>query len=298
MLAQESQTALQAKFPVWRTVGKAYALVFGNLGTFFPLAVIPIAVSFLPLVAEIAGLVTRPPVPFVPPIPDPTGPPVQFSVRMDTDSWILVVYLIVAISWVVFLVSWHRFVLLGHRDTRSPVQFRLGRREVRFILYGLLFVITGMILWLIFGMVLFFTLGPTGFPPSFFEMFINLILLFLLNFALVFLVLAPFLLLFPAVAVDSDTGLRTAWKQGRGLRWRLFWVVSVASIPFFILMQFMWFMWSLGGLPVEFLEAASVLTRVAQNFVYFLASAVGATILSMAFGWQTQWSPTSPEADR
>ena len=38
------------------------------------------------------------------------------------------------LSWAVFAVAWHRFALLGKRDTSAWVQFHVGWREIRYLL--------------------------------------------------------------------------------------------------------------------------------------------------------------------
>ena len=179
------------KLPVWSTISEAYVLVFKRLTDFVALAAVLILIG-------IAGF--------------------TIIILFSAPGFIVIIimFLTTGVPWIVFLVAWHRFVLIGRRDTHRPVEFHLGRREVKFFGYGVVLALYVVILFVIFLSILL-TLGIEDITTSWglwLRQGIAGILLVLLS--------VRFLFFFPAIAVGDDTGVKTAWKQSGSIAWRLF----------------------------------------------------------------------------
>ena len=266
------------KLPVWRTIGDAYAVVFRNLGTFASLAAIPFALSE-PL--EFVNFAISP------------LTPEDYLDRSPIENWSYPLSVLLQLIWAVFAVSWHRFVLLGSRDALGLVQFRLGRREMRFFLYSLIFVlpifVVNFVKRLTFNRANYGLLEELSLPP-----FATLMTLSVISIVVVVIWICC-ALIFPAVAVGSDQGLGMAWRQLRGSTWRLVWIFVMASVP-------------LGAIGYGFGDAmipmmqdvrsgeeanwtATIILSLVSSLIGFLLAAVAISALSLAYRHLTGWTP-------
>lgn len=271
---------IKTKLPVGRTVNEAYVFVFRNLKPFFTLATIPIILTiilFLVVLARHGGS-----------IPEDIG-------LIKLDVWHYLGSLANQFIWSVFAVSWHRYYLLGRRDTVGPIQFHVGRRELRFFFYDLIFIVPliAVTTYLITVSMVIESSGNVNLGLLFSSLAVMFIILFLW---------ARCLLIFPAVAVEDDKGLTIAWTQRRGTTWRLTAAFLVASIPLIIL-----------GALIEFLNGVfdvsaqsnsiiswtfNVVVATGQNIVSFLLVTVEITVLSMAFCHNSDWVPPTHFSSR
>jgi hypothetical protein len=257
------------KLPVWRTIVRAWAIVFRRLNIFFALAAIPMALTWL----------------------------VQFIGADLVESWGLPGRARIVIEepfrwvfWTVFSVAWHRYALLGRRDSGAVFQFKLGAREIRFMTYAAILSIPllgARIPLLYFGdraaelplpyLVLVLVLVVTGITVG-------------IRFSFVF----------PSVSVERRTGLKQAWGETSGSGWRIFWASFLASIPLGVADR-------LARELVMMMEPIVARTgqsawenplghwmiglSIAQLILTFFFTAVLVSVLCIAFRRQTEWEP-------
>ena len=177
--------ARTGKLPVWRTIARAYAIVFRRFGQFVAIAAIPIMATYLVQVLgwEIVhgwGLSSR-----------------WRIVIEEPFRWLF---------WVVFSVAWHRYALLGHRDSTRPFQFHLGAREIRFMIYAALLAIP----LLAARVPLLYHGGDMlKLPPQ--------MLVVVAGLTVIGIWLGiRFSFIFPSVSVERRTGFRQSWGETKG----------------------------------------------------------------------------------
>lgn len=132
------------------------------------------------------------------------------------------------VAGAVFLVGWHRHVLLGEAVAgRASLHF--GRRELRFLVTGILFYLVLVAPMVAIGLFV----GILG--PAVAGTVLDRVLAFGPVAALaIMIIVAPRLsLAFPMVALDAPgRPLATAWQLGRGQTWRLFGGALLVIVPF------------------------------------------------------------------
>ena len=158
---------------VYKTVGEAFRLTFRNFRTMLGLALAPMALAvLLPAVLRI-------------------------DFETESSSWL---YIINAIGQLFLLtsfsVAWHRYLLLGTRDTNVAVQFWPGMRDLRYFGIAVLFLLPQEIILI--------------------AVHIEDLVLPLVLTLITLCVAAPFSLAFPAIAVDNYQGLLAARRALRG----------------------------------------------------------------------------------
>jgi hypothetical protein len=160
----------------------------------------------------------------------------------------------------VFVVRWHRFLLLG--ENMSAGLFPPGWGG--FVLAGIKVGLTVFVAALILGLI-------AAVPPHFLTALIAAIGYVALAFAS-----ARVSLVFPAAAIEQPISLREAWDLIAGNYWRLFACVLLCVVPFgivhailgsigFGLPWVLWFVFEVIGLAVTFAAmavAASVLSDI------------------------------------
>ncbi len=196
----------------------------------------------------------------------------------------------------VFAVAWLRFVLFGRRDSAAPFQFRLGRREGKFILYILILIVPFVVVQFVgLGVIMALALTTEN-PSALIGASIFILLFSLAIFVAMIVVYVRCLFVFPAIAVDADMGLRAAWGKSRGVAWRLFGGVFFAFAPFALLMALI--MWSFQTLDAESAELTfTYILGSAQQVVGYLGAAVIYGVVALAFRRVTGWRPAAAEGD-
>lgn len=128
--------------------------------------------------------------------------------------------------------AWHRLILFGPQA--EPPRFRLGRRELRYGLYLLLYCALVIVAAVPAGMVVFFgaiglvALGvPVGYPDI---QSLLAVAAFIGMLAALFATVRLFLL-FPGIAIGQGMGLRQAGRASRGNQGRLFLASVVPMLP-------------------------------------------------------------------
>jgi hypothetical protein len=267
--------ARTGKLPVWRTIARAWAIVFRRLNIFIALAAIPMALTWLIQVIG-ADLVTTWQ------LPDRARIVIEEPFR-----WIF---------WTVFSVAWHRYALLGQRDSKAIFQFRLGAREIRFMLYAAVLAIP------LLGArvpLLYFGDKAADLPLPY------LILVIVMVIAGITIGIR-FSFVFPSVSVERKTGLKQSWGETRGSGWRIFWASFLASIPLGVadrlareLVMMMEPIVARSGQSAweNPLGHWMIGLSIAQLVLAFFFTAVLVSVLCIAFRRQTDWEPPGDDQD-
>jgi len=204
---RENLYAGSGKLPIWRTIRRAWAIVFRRLGPFVAIATLPMILTF----------------------------GVQYAGNEIVVAWELnhrwrIVFEepFKWIGWTVFSVAWHRYALLGQRDSKWPFQFRFGRREIRFMVYGAIVAIPLLLASLVRVPLLYYGAEARNLPVEY------LVLAGLLIVVGIFVGIR-FSFVFPSVSVERRTGLTKSWRETEGNGWRIFLVTFIASMPLAVL---------------------------------------------------------------
>tara|TARA_A100001037_G_scaffold301967_1_gene332568 strand:- start:763 stop:1611 length:849 start_codon:yes stop_codon:yes gene_type:complete len=261
------------RLPVWLTICQSYGIVFRNLGVFMALALLPIVLTFT--IQEISReLVIH------------WEWPRRVRLLLEEPfRWLF---------WTVFAVAWHRYALLGQRDTTAWIQFRVGWREIRYLFYSAVVAIP-LLGARVPTMVLIQNLQELSAATA---LWLSLMALMAIGLGLV--VLIRFSFIFPSVSVERPTGFRRAWKETSGAGWRIFWVTFLASIPIGVIDRLLRevtlamepAVTRLGGGYFDNMLSRWMLgTQLAQLIFTFLFTAILVSALSLAFKDRTKWAP-------
>lgn len=192
------------KIELWRTVRAAFSFTFGDLRQFFRLSGLWLAgiVGFQALLV----------------LPLPSLARALAAIGMA---------LFIFGGFTAFPLAWHRIILLGD-DPGVAGSLRFGRRQLRFLGYGLL--VSALV-----AMPSFLVLGVAGgIAANLHSRFgIATAIIPAISVAVVCCLASRVTLVLPAVAID-ETGavLRRAWNRGRGngVRLSLGWLLC--TVPF------------------------------------------------------------------
>lgn len=204
-------------------------------------------------------------------------------------DWVTYIALSAA-SWamyLVFAVRWHRFFLLGERE--SVFTDVLGTRNWRFLGYTVLLTFAPIVPMFVIGFVSFGVFVSVVETQGAGAVELALILLFGLSgiamFILLF-VMFRFYLVLPGTAVDRPLTLGEAWRNMRGNSWRFIGAFFFVSIPLIIAALILA---TFGGIS-EFASATGgaseptigvlVVTNALMAIIGFFVMAVGVTVLS------------------
>lgn len=140
----------------------------------------------------------------------------------------IVTFVLWAVAGTVFLVGWHRHILLGEA-VASRASLRFGRRKLRFLVTGILFylvLVAPMVAIGLFVGILGPAVAGTGLD--------RVLALGPVVALAIMIVVAPRLsLASPMVALDAPgRPLATAWQLVRGQTWRLFDGALLVIVPF------------------------------------------------------------------
>jgi hypothetical protein len=261
------------RLPIWLTICQSYGIVFRNLGVFMALAILPLVLTFI--VQELSREV------------------------VESFDWPSRVRLLIEepfrwLFWAVFAVAWHRYALLGRRDTAVWIQFRVGWREIRYLFYSAVIAIP-LLGARIPMMILIQNLQELPAPTA---LWLTLIALLAIGIGLV--VLIRFSFIFPSVSVERPSGFGRAWKETSGSSWQIFCVTFLASIPIGIVDRLLRevtlamepAVTRLGGSYFDNILGQWMLATVMAQLIFtFLFTAVLVSSLSLAFKDRTKWAP-------
>jgi hypothetical protein len=122
-----------------------------------------------------------------------------------------------------FQVSWLRFVVLGDSSARDRGYFRFDETEKRYFKYVLMLLLIGVPAALAeFWMRQYPTGSPAAAGPG---------LVYLALFVATAIAWVRLAFVLPEIATSRFENLQLSWNQTSGLGWRMFAVVSVATLP-------------------------------------------------------------------
>ena len=178
---------------VYETVGEAFRLTFRNFRTMLGLALAPLVLAVL--------------LPAV----------MRLDLQTDASAVQLVIHAIARLFLLsVFAVAWHRYLLLGKRDTAVPIQFWPGTRDVKYFGRLVLFLLPQEIILI---------------AMQAHDLMLVLVLLLITLF-----IAAPFALAFPATAVDDYQGLLAARRKLRGATLQLVGAILLSFVAITVLL--------------------------------------------------------------
>lgn len=187
----------KSKLPVWITVAESYRFVFTNLGALAKVAALPVLIAVLILTALFL-----------------------FADTLGEGPGFLITTVVLILILIPFLTKWHRITLIGLDTEVARIALKVGRREGKFLLYGIIIIVLAMLL-LVVPLLVFWQIGASAAGAIAFLPFI----------AALFYLTSRFSLVFPGSALGRDTGLGLSWSQTTGNGWRLLGVFFVAEIP-------------------------------------------------------------------
>ena len=178
---------------MYETVGEAFRLTFRNFRTMLGLALAPMVLAVL----------------------------LPAVMRLDLESMaseeLLVIHALARLFLLsVFAVAWHRYLLLGTRDTAVPIQFWPGIRDVKY-----------------FGRLILFLLPQEIILVAMQAQDLMLVLVLLL---ITLFIAAPFALAFPATAVDEYQGLLAARRKLRGATLQLVGAILLSFVAITVIL--------------------------------------------------------------
>lgn len=221
---------------VYDTVGEAFRLTFRNFRTMLGLALFPMALAVL--------------LPAV----------MRLDLQNAADAELLILHAIARLFLLsVFAVAWHRYLLLGTRDTTMAVQFWPGWRDLKYF--------TRITLFLLPQEVVLVAIQAQ-----------NLFVVLLLLLATLFVV-APYALIFPATALDAYRGLTAARRALRGATLRLVGAILVSFVAIAVLL------FLLGGIfgPLVLLNFGPGAMVSFFNALTFLTVGIPVAVVSVAY---------------
>ena len=243
--------ATAGKLPVLDTVVESYRFVFANPGRFLALGWLPLLIAFsVNMVSDVRGEVGGG--------EDASVADWTADVALEAAYWAMLI---------VFAVRWHRFFLLGERE--SVFSEFLAVRNWRFLGYTLLLTFAPFVpVW-----VLLLISGFVSILPS---IAVSILLFVMFRFSLVL----------PGTAVDRSLGLGEAWHKMLGHTWRFIGAFFLVAIPAMFLI---WIVSAIFGQSLsggitsgepKSMAAVPVVTNAAIAIIGFLWTAADITVLS------------------
>ena len=197
----------------------------------------------------------------------------RLDLQSEASDVQLVIHAIVRLFLLsVFAVAWHRYLLLGTRDTSVPVQFWPGMRDVKYFARIMLFLLPQEIILLAIEAQ---------------NLFLVLLLLLITLF-----VAAPFAFAFPATAIDEYRGFGAARRALRGATMQLVGAILLSFVAITVLV------FLLGGIFGSLVLASFGPGAMVSffNALTFLTVGIPVAVVSVAYrrlvgtggaGWQT-----------
>ena len=269
------------KLPVWRTAMESYGFVFGNLGRFVVLACVPVLIVFG---TELA----------------------VHLIHSPLAGWMFT--LVSLAAWAVFVVRWHRLVLL--EDRGGAFRAVLALRNLRVFAYALFWFLILMFAFPIYLGMAFYLLDLLPYPATTVDLpgtipeltarplvgseaWLVATIILAPSIILAFLALR-FTLVLPSAAVDRPMSIVDAWHELSGNSWHYIGtIIIVMVLPSIIVGSLVSLYWSglttstihvLGTeLPVEVRTPINLKNGIfafSMTVIDALLVAVGVTVLS------------------
>ena len=230
---------------MYETVGEAFRLTFRNFRTMLGLALAPMVLAVL----------------------------LPAVMRLDLESMaseeLLVIHALARLFLLsIFAVAWHRYLLLGTRDTGVPIQFWPGVRDVKY-----------------FGRLILFLLPQEIILVAMQAHDLMLVLVLLL---ITLFVAAPFALAFPATAVDDYQGLLAARRKLRGATLQLVGAILLSFVAITVIL------FLLGGVLGSLILATFGPGAMVSFFNALTFLTVGIPVAVVSVAYRKLNTPVSP----
>lgn len=212
-----------AKLDVVATVKEAYSGAWSHFGEMVKLVWVPVLLYVGGMIAVTSFLLSK-----LEQLPSDATPEqmeqqVQ-SMMAAFFGWpLFVVILLSLFVWPIIAVAWHRFILTGE-VVRSPIYFRFGQREARFLLISVFLSLLQLPYWIVS------TLADSMDAGSGAASALGVVSL-VLYFAGVFFFVRLTLLL-PAVAIDRPIDVQRILEVTEGNFWRLVAVLLLSALGY------------------------------------------------------------------
>lgn len=287
--------------PIFRTVGQALSMMFGNLGSLLRAAAFPALLSLLIGLAqwyflppEMRGLLLE------------EGASLDGAeVELQAFHWSQGLGVLSVVPYVFFAVAWHRVLLMGPEAGRPALLpawktrhwVFLGYLVVTAIIFLAVMSVPGILMGMgsigitkILGQEQLAGQGAAGLVVG-----LGVLLMVVVGLSL----WLRLTLVLPARAVDERFGLKHAWRIGRGQGWRLLvinflmtiislFVAMIAAIPLVLALY----------VPAALIwgfttEASFFVGSLSQVFLGYPITALFVGVLSIAFRTVSGWVPSA-----
>ena len=203
------------KIPFWSTVGKSYGLGFANFLDFIRLAWLLIAIHFaINFYAEVPQFETQ-----LLLMSGARLPGLNFYIS-NISSILL---------WSIFIVVWHRFILLNEKHDAKLLYVNLGKREFFVFLSWLLIFLCGHFLY-IGGLKLTVVSNPMALHPTVSVVMGYVAIPSLIGIA-VLIFIGRFILIYPRLALEKPIGISPCWQETKKNGFRIFFGFMLCVLP-------------------------------------------------------------------
>ena len=266
--------------PVWVTIKAVYEFVLAHQQQFWRLAALPMVI-YASVFILIYAL---------------TDERSLFPREPSISGYFLLQHIILLIA-IPFVVTWHRFVLVGPQAVERERGLRWGARELRFLGWSVVLTLIigiagGFAAALVIGIILMFFLASFGDPAAMDPGMLSedvIRLLFYANLVLSFVIVAPlfrYMLFLPSISIDRGASWSEAGGWGRGNSLRLVGVFICCTMPIVIVGHALQSALGLNLLAFkgDGISVGQVFAGAAMDMVWaFLLGALGATALSLCY---------------
>lgn len=285
-----SHRDIQSALRIWPIIKEAIQIPWIRRQHFWPLLALPVAMTTLLYLGNY-----------------------WFLLRDGTRSIGILLQIPNFLIFSFFAVACHRSILIGeHSVSRFGIP-GWPRREFRFFCWLIFIYVIGGMFWLVTSEVVI----RSGFIETVLGEDLNELSIRLpgtktsVRFSWTFLGLIPcgyligrLSLLLPAIAVNEQVSLRSAWSQSKGNGWRMALLVGWMPILFHLLTQILavYFDWQVGNAFTTYRWGVYLgICAVSQALFRYTFFTIEVTILSLSFrklsGWHTQLAPQSTTID-
>jgi hypothetical protein len=201
------------QMPVWQLGWYAMRMPFEQPAIFLRMAIVPLAITIA--LGAPSGYFHK----------SPTAP-ITYVTQRGGDLPFVTLAVAIGLKLLIetpFQVSWLRFVVLGDSRERDRGYFRFDETEKRYLKYGLMLLLISVPALL---SEIWLRQYPTGSAAA-----AGPGLIYLVLFPMTAIAWVRLAFVLPEIATNRFENLQLSWNQTSGLGWRMFAVVSVATLP-------------------------------------------------------------------
>ena len=189
------------------------------------------------------------------------------QIEHHASIYYLMLFVLYLGAMTLFSVVCHRLVLIDPKAVSSAPILRFGRRELRFLYWGILLSLVFMTIGLLWVLLVSFTMQYSIGGPDNLGWYVAI---FIAAIPASY-VIARLSVLFPAIATDMEYSLKWAWRLTANNGWRL--AVIVAGFPVILA----------AVINVLYRDQASLMETIVLSFVGTVLTAVEVVAISLAY---------------